>query len=182
MEVAFSVVGNRRSAWVSESKYPHDASDKQRCYSENVDDFVVIKAPKLNKLQQASTRRRQVLVLQVLGNRLFLNSSDDRLGRRGSGVQIAPPRPNLLLIPKKSIDRRSIAFAVPLPLLCQNCAKTRTGFARLPVEFRQRLAFHLQLHLRILLEHLRIALAEQLRHPLVRDAAAEPVAYVEQRS
>ena len=39
----------------------------------------------------------------------------------------------------------------------------------------QRLAFHLQLHLRILLEHLGVTLSEQLRHPLVRDAAgAEP--------
>ena len=38
----------------------------------------------------------------------------------------------------------------------------------LTIEFIQSFAFHLQLHLRILLEHLRIALSEQLRDPLVR--------------
>src|SRR5581483_3515502 len=45
------------------------------------------------------------------------------------------------------------------------CAKTRTDFVRVPVELRQRFPFHLQLHLRILLEHLCIALPEQLRNP-----------------
>jgi hypothetical protein len=55
------------------------------------------------------------------------------------------------------IARRSIAFAVPWPLLFQTvpkpgsagalyCAETRIGFVRLPVEFRQRLWLHLQLH------------------------------------
>src|SRR5215471_4111586 len=38
------------------------------------------------------------------------------LGRRGSGVQIAPPRPNFLLIPKELIDRRSHRFRCSLPL------------------------------------------------------------------
>ena len=51
-----------------------------------VDDFVVVKALKFNKLQQASTRRRHVLVLQVLGNRLFPNSGGDCLGQMRSGV------------------------------------------------------------------------------------------------
>jgi hypothetical protein len=44
---------------------------------------------------------------------------------------------------------------------------------RLPVEFRQRLSFHLQLHLRILLETPWIELAKQLRDLLVRDAAGK---------
>jgi hypothetical protein len=44
-----------------------------------------------------------------------------------------------------------------------------------PVQFGQRLSLHLQLHLRVFLEHLRIALPEQLRDPLVRKTAgAEP--------
>src|ERR1700722_19459084 len=67
----------------------------------------------------------------------------------------------------------------------QNCIKTssfsdcriRTPFqlARLPVQLVERLAFHLKLHLGILLEHHRIALPEQLHNPLVRNApGAEP--------
>ena len=43
------------------------------------------------------------------------------------------------------------------------------------VEFRQRLSLHLQLHLRVLLENLRIALPKQLRDPLVGNpSGAEP--------
>ena len=61
----------------------------------------------------------------------------------------------------------------PRLVLC--CAKTRPCFVCKAVEFGQRLAFHLKLHLRVLLKHLRIALPEQLRDPLVRNAAgAEP--------
>jgi len=90
---------------------------------------------------------------------------------QGVGRSNRPAPTNLLLIPKEIIDRRSIAFAVPL---CRNCAKTRTAFVRLPVEFRQRLSFHLQLHLRVLLEHLGVGLTEQSA-PLVRNAAgSEP--------
>jgi len=39
------------------------------------------------------------------------------------------------------------------------------------VQLLQRLPFHLQLHLRVLLEHLGVPLPEQLGHPLVRHAA-----------
>ena len=43
------------------------------------------------------------------------------------------------------------------------------------IDLFEGLAFHLQLHLRVLLKYLRIALAKHLGHPLVRDAAgAEP--------
>jgi hypothetical protein len=115
--------------------------------------------------------------LQAVENRQLQELTSIRLGRRGSGVQIAPPRPNLLLIPKELFDWRSIAFAIPLPLLCQNCAKTRLGlafdcaktlaaFIGLAVQFRQRLSLHLQLHLRVLLEYLRIALPEQRKRPV----------------
>ena len=48
--------------------------------------------------------------------------------------------------------------------------KTRPVLVGLPVQLLQRLAFHLQFHLRVLLEHLRVALPEQLRDPLVRHA------------
>jgi len=43
------------------------------------------------------------------------------------------------------------------------------------IDLLEGLAFHLELHLQILLEHFRIALAKPLGHPLVRHAAgAEP--------
>src|ERR1700678_1207364 len=48
--------------------------------------------------------------------------------------------------------------------------KTRPAFNRLPVDLLQRLPFHLQLHLRVLLEDLRVALPQQLRDPLIRHA------------
>jgi hypothetical protein len=40
-----------------------------------------------------------------------------------------------------------------------------------PVQLLQRLAFHLQLHLRVLLEYLGVPLTQQLRDPRVRHAA-----------
>jgi hypothetical protein len=43
--------------------------------------------------------------------------------------------------------------------------KTLAGFLGLAVQFRQRLPLHLQLHLRVLLGDLRIALLEQLCDP-----------------
>src|SRR5579871_632193 len=55
--------------------------------------------------------------------------------------------------------------------LAFDCAKTRAAFVGLAIRFRQRLSLHLQFHLRVLLEYLRIALPEQLRDPLVGDAA-----------
>ena len=66
--------------------------------------------------------------------------------------------------------------------LCQNpdqltspVAKPGRSSLAVPVELLQGLALHLQLHLRVLLEHLRIALAKQLGDPLVRHAAgAQP--------
>ena len=62
-----------------------------------------------------------------------------------------------------------------------HCRKTPSSSSRLsqnsrrlvgrPIELQQRFALHLQLHLRVLLEHFRISLPEELRHPLVRHAA-----------
>ena len=49
--------------------------------------------------------------------------------------------------------------------------KTPAALIRLPGQLLQRLPFHLQLHLRILLEHLGVSLPEQLSHPLVRHTA-----------
>ena len=64
------------------------------------------------------------------------------------------------------------------PLLCQNCAKTLIGgqilaqrarhFVGLAIEFFQGFPPHLQLHLRILLEHLGITLPKHLCDPFVR--------------
>ena len=51
------------------------------------------------------------------------------------------------------------------------CASIHRHFVRLTVNFLLRFSLHLQLHLRIPLEDLRVALAKQLRHPLVRHAA-----------
>ena len=64
--------------------------------------------------------------------------------------------------------------------LCQNCAKNpsrgfscaRTSFVVRPaIQFRECLALHLQLHLRILLENLRVVLAQELRDPFVGHAS-----------
>ncbi len=53
----------------------------------------------------------------------------------------------------------------------------------LTVQPPQSFAFHLQLHLRVLLEHLRITLSKELGHPLICHAPAlKRVAYVERRS
>ena len=43
-------------------------------------------------------------------------------------------------------------------------------FTSLAIELGQRLALHLELHLRILLKHLSVCLPEHLRHPLVGHA------------
>ena len=73
--------------------------------------------------------------------------------------------------------------------LSQNCPRTPTDCPRIPrihhpacprtpadsfaarLSFCQRLALHLHVHMRVLLEHLRVALAEKLRYPLIGDAA-----------
>src|ERR1035437_9250776 len=104
-----------------------------------------------------------------------------RLGRRGSGVQIAPPRPIQSLIRKELIVRPSIAFAHSLARLCRNCAKTPTvrlhcartlpAFIRVPDQLFQSFALHLKFHLSVLLEDLRVALAQHLSHPLVCDTS-----------
>ena len=70
------------------------------------------------------------------------------------------------------------SFASTVPELCQNptldrvcCAKIHPALVSLAVQFCQRLALHLKLHVRVLLEYLRVALPKQLRHPFVRHAA-----------
>jgi len=45
----------------------------------------------------------------------------------------------------------------------------------LAVQFGQRLPLHLQLHLGVLLEHLRISLPKKLRHPFVRNATRDSI-------
>jgi hypothetical protein len=49
----------------------------------------------------------------------------------------------------------------------QNVSGDRCHFVGSTVDLFQRFALHLQLHLRILLEDLRVALAEHLSHPLI---------------
>src|SRR5581483_9305934 len=50
-----------------------------------------------------------------------------------------------------------------------NCSRNLLLFVGLPIDLEQCLALHLQLHLRVLLKYLGVALPQQLRHPLVRD-------------
>jgi hypothetical protein len=86
-----------------------------------------------------------------------------------------------------TIDSKRLSIDIPLqtsfsgPGLCTNYARmqllhhdcahrSRTSwrhFIRPSVELLQGFALHLQLHLRILLEDLRVALTKQLRYPLV---------------
>src|SRR5690242_17976725 len=69
------------------------------------------------------------------------------------------------------------AKTVPKPGSAGPCAVPKPGLVSFAcrLSFASASRFHLQLHLRILLEHLGVVLAEQLRHPLVRHAAgAEP--------
>src|SRR5690349_14687103 len=72
------------------------------------------------------------------------------------------------------------AFILPSCLLDHDRAhsfrRLRNGFAGSEVELLQGFALHLQLHLRVLLEDLRVALAQHLCHPLVRYGAGLAVA------
>ena len=86
----------------------------------------------------------------------------------------------------KALPTLSLAKTTQFGLqLCQNCARILSlnhGCARIhariqrhfvcpPVDFLQSFSFHLQLHLRILFEDVRVALPKQLDHPLVGDSA-----------
>src|SRR6266851_2936847 len=94
-----------------------------------------------------------------------------------------------------TIDSRRPSIHIPLqtsfsrPGLCTNCARmrllrhdcahwsrtSRHHFVRPTVELLQGFALHLQLHLRILLEDLRVSLAKHLSHPLIGyPAGAQP--------
>ena len=75
-----------------------------------------------------------------------------------SGIQIA-------LVPFRDKTCRRTVAELPLSRLSQNA-----GLVGGPVHLLQRFAFHLQFHLRVLLEHLRVPLPKELRHPLVGDA------------
>src|SRR5258707_15206353 len=86
-----------------------------------------------------------------------------------------------------TIDSKRPSIHIPLqtsfsrPGLCTNCARmrllhhdcahwsgtSRRHFVRPTVELLQGFALHLQLHLRVLLEDLRVALAKHLRYPLI---------------
>ena len=56
------------------------------------------KATEFQKLQCVSTSPLYPLETEAIENRRFSGRAAIRLGRRGSGVQIAPPRPNLVFI------------------------------------------------------------------------------------
>ena len=58
-----------------------------------VDDFEDTKFPELKKAQQLSTSCAYLIKSNTFENRTFSAKSTNCLGRRGSGVQIAPPRP-----------------------------------------------------------------------------------------
>jgi hypothetical protein len=90
------------------------------------------------------------------------------------GRAFESPRPDQTFNDSKRVDRfPAIAFSCFRTQLCQNCVKTpsiwpecaRTPPALVgaPVQLAQRLSFHVQLHLRIFFEDLRIPLPEQLR-------------------
>jgi len=68
------------------------ANTPKKVVDRNEDD----KASKFQNGQQLSTRFPHLLETEAIENRRFLPGTGIRLGRRGSGVQIAPPRPNLL--------------------------------------------------------------------------------------
>lgn len=109
------------------------------------------------------------------------------LGRRGSGVQIAPPRPNLTLCIQRFTARHDCLI---LPNFIENVSEPyqnpfnrpspyvriktlrRCGLASLPVQLGQRFTLHLQLHLRVLLTHFCVTLPKKLGHPLVSDPAS----------
>src|SRR5207302_5703775 len=88
---------------------------------------------------------------------------------------------------KCSNDSKALSNTVAIPKprllrqLCQNCAKTcslnhrcagiQGHFIGLAVDFLQSLSLHVQLHLRVSFEDLRVPLAKQLCHPLIGNAA-----------
>jgi hypothetical protein len=59
-----------------------------------VDKIEDAKSLELNKPQQSSTSFPHLIETEAAENRALLREAGIRLGRRGSGVQIAPPRPN----------------------------------------------------------------------------------------
>ncbi len=59
-----------------------------------VDNIEDTKSQEFNKAQQSSTRCPHLVEIEAAENRAFFREAGIRLGRRGSGVQIAPPRPN----------------------------------------------------------------------------------------
>jgi len=66
------------------------------CSSRNVDDFVAVRAPGFNRIQQTSTRGPQQVQQQSLADsRILQISISTRIwfGTRGSEVQILSPRP-----------------------------------------------------------------------------------------
>src|SRR5437868_4279695 len=104
-------------------------------------------------------------------------------GRCATRLRYAPTFAALFIL-KHFLTRRTPRRGQKLPkqaLLWQNRDKTPSvgplrvetpaALIRLPVQLLQRLPFHLQLHLGILLEHLGVSLPEQLSHPLVRHTA-----------
>ena len=59
----------------------------------SVDEFEDAESSAFQKVQSLSTRSPQLLETEGLENRAFREYAGICLGRRGSGVQIAPPRP-----------------------------------------------------------------------------------------
>jgi hypothetical protein len=58
------------------------------------------------------------------------------------------------------------------PSVGPDCVKTDPALIGVPVQLAQRFPFHLQLHLRVLLEDLSVPLPKELRHKLVCDSAS----------
>ena len=90
-------------------------------------------------------------------------------------------------LPSSSLSKTKPFWPLTVPKLCQNSflrqsALTESSLSRIhalirrhfvcpPVDFLKSLSLHLQLHLRILLEDVRVALSKQPNHPFVGHAA-----------
>jgi len=68
-----------------------------------------------------------------------------------------------LIVSLPSLFPVSALNCVKTPSIWPECARTLPALVGAPVQLAQRLSFHVQLHLRIFFEDLRIPLPEQLR-------------------
>jgi hypothetical protein len=68
---------------------------RKRFIQNAVDKIEDTRIPEFNKAQQRSTSCPHLIETEAAENRALSREAGIRLGRRGSGVQIAPPRPNV---------------------------------------------------------------------------------------